>query len=120
MRVLLDHCVPRRLRRLLTGHEVRTTFEMGWADLSNGALLAQARESFDVFITVDQNLQFQQNLMALALPVVVLAAPDNRFETLAPYAPILLRVLERPLTRELVRVESPERIVRLPARPLQP
>ena len=120
MRVLLDHCVPRRFRRLLVGHEVKTTFEMGWADLSNGALLAQARGSFDAFVTVDQNLQFQQNLMALPLPVVVLAAPDNRFETLAPYAPTLLRVLEQPLRRELVRIESPERIVRLPVRPLEP
>ena len=75
MRVLLDHCVPRRFRRLLVGHEVRTTFEMGWADLSTGALLARARESFGVFVPVDQNLQFQQNLMALPLPVMVLAAP---------------------------------------------
>jgi hypothetical protein len=120
VRVLLDHCVPRRFRRLLVGHQVRTTFEIGWSGLSNGALLAQARESFDVFITVDQNLQFQQNLAALPLPVVVLAAPDNRFETLAPYAPTLLHVFEQPLPRELVRIESPERIVRLPARPLEP
>lgn len=75
---------------------------------------------FGVFVTVDQNLQFQQNLKTLPLPVVVLVAPDNRFETLARYAPTLLRVLEQPLTRELVRIESPERIVRLPARPLEP
>ena len=120
MRVLLDHCVPRRFRRLLVGHEVLTTFEMGWADLSNGALLAQARESFDVFVTVDQNVQFQQNLAALPLPVVVLAAPDNRLETLTPYASTLLRVLEQPLARELIRIEGPDRIVRLPARPLEP
>ena len=120
MRGLLDHCVPRRFRRLLVGHEVKTTFEMGWADLSNGALLARARESFGAFVTVDQNLQFQQNLMALPLPVMVLAAPDNRFDTLAPYAPMVLRVLEQPLARELVRIESPERIVRLPLRPLEP
>jgi len=116
----MDHCVPRRFRRLLVSHEVRTTFEMGWANLSNGSLLAQARQSFGVFVTVDQNLQFQQNLKTLPLPVVLLVAPDNRFETLAPYAPTLLRVLEQPLTRELIRVESPERIVRLPARPLEP
>jgi len=120
VRVLLDHCVPRRFRRLLARHEVRTTFEMGWAGLSNGVLLAQAREFFDLFVTVDQNLQFQQNLLALPLPVVVLVAPDNRFGTLAPYAPLLLHVLEEPLAGELVRIESPERIVHLPARPLEP
>lgn len=117
MRVLLDHCVPRRFGRLLAGHEVRTTFEMGWATSSNGALLAQARDAFDVFVTVDQNVQFQQNLLLLRLPVVILAAQDNRLATLAPYAPTLLRLLEQPLARELVRIESPERVVRLPAPP---
>ena len=88
--------------------------------MSNGVLLAQARESFEVFVTVDQNLQFQQNLLALPLPVVVLAAPDNRFETLAPYGPTLLGLLAQPLARELIRIESPERIVRLPARAIEP
>lgn len=68
MRALLDHCVPRRFGRLLTAHEVRTTCELGWASLNNGALLAQAKEQFDVFITVDQNVEFQQNLFALPLP----------------------------------------------------
>ena len=61
MKVLLDHCVPRRFCALLTGHEVRNTYEMGWAALRNGALLAEARTHFQVFLTVDQNLQFQQN-----------------------------------------------------------
>lgn len=83
-------------------------------------MLAQAVTAFDVFLTVDQNLQFQQNLMVLPLPAVVLAAADNRFETLAPSAPVLLRVLEQRLARELVRIESSGRMVRLPARPLEP
>lgn len=120
MRVLLDHCVPRRFGRLLPVHEVKTAFEMGWASLSNGALLAQARLSFDVFVTVDQNVPFQQNLMALPLPVVVMAAPNNRLETLSPYAKPLLAILAQPLNRELVRMESPDRIVRLPARFTEP
>lgn len=120
MRVLLDHCVARRFGRLLAGHEVRTTYEMGWAALSNGRLLAQAREQFDVFLTVDQNLQFQQNLSALSLPVIVIVAANNRYETLAPFALIVNEVLSRPLARELVRVESPDRVVRVAGRPIEP
>lgn len=115
MRVLLDHCVPRRFRTLLTGHEVRTAYEMGWSGLTNGALLARAQGQFDAFLTVDQNVQFQQNLTLLPLPIAILTAPDNRFATLAPYAATILDWLSRPLVRELVRIEAPGRIIRLPA-----
>ena len=117
MKVLLDHCVPRRFGRLLKGHQTRTAFEMGWAGLSNGVLLARARPQFDAFLTVDQNVQFQQNLAILPLPVAIIVAPDNRFETLAPYAPAVLDWLERPLICELVRIESPAQIARVSARP---
>ncbi len=113
MKVLLDHCVPRRFRRLLTGHEVRTAFEMGFAGLSNGALLAQARGKFEAFLTVDQNVQFQQNLATLPLPVGIIVAPDNRYETLIPYAPTVLDWLSRPLVCELVRIEPMGQIVRV-------
>src|SRR5260221_5297029 len=65
LKVLFDHCVPRRFRRLLIGHEVCTAFEMGWAGLSNRALLAEASREFGAFLTVDQNVQFQQNLATL-------------------------------------------------------
>jgi hypothetical protein len=89
---------------------------LGWASLKNGALLKRAAERFDVFVTVDQNVQFQQNLASLPLPV----APDNRFATLAPYASKLLEVLLQPLARELIRIQSAERVVRIPVRPLRP
>ena len=117
MKVLLDHCVPRRFGRLLAGHRIRTAFEMGWSGLSNGVLLAQARLQFDAFVTVDQNVQFQQNLATLPLPVAIIAARDNRFETLMPYAPAILDWLGRPLTCELVRIETPTQIIRVSARP---
>ena len=120
MKVLLDHCVPRRFRRLLTGHEVRTAFELGWAGLSNGALLAQAGKEFGAFLTVDQNVQFQQNLSALPLPVGIIVASDNRFETLAPYAPAVLDWLSRPLVCEFVRIEATGQIHRVPQRRPQP
>lgn len=111
MKVLLDHCVPRRFRRLLIGHEVRTAFEMGWAGFSNGALLAQASKEFGAFLTVDQNVQFQRNLATLPLPVGIIVAPDNRFETLAPYAPAVLEWLSGNPARELVRIEASGKIV---------
>jgi len=60
MRVLLDECLPRRLKRELAGHDVRTVAEMGWAGNSNGALLNLAQEKFDIFVTVDKNLTAQQ------------------------------------------------------------
>lgn len=93
--VLLDHCVPRPFRRELPGHRVRTTFEMGWSRLSNGALLAEAARHFGVIITVDQNIRYQHDLSALPLPVLVLVADDNDPETLRPFGPFVLAALEQ-------------------------
>ena len=72
MRILLDHGVPAPLRNKLPGHSVSTTYEMGWAELDNGALLRSAEQSFDIFITTDQNLRHQQNLLGQRLAVLVL------------------------------------------------
>ena len=72
MKVLFDHGRPAPLRRHLPGHEISTAYEMGWAKLSNGDLLAAAEASFDVFITTDQNLRYQQNLTGRRLAIVVL------------------------------------------------
>ena len=62
MRILLDECLPRRLKRDLPGHEVRTVPELGWASKQNGDLLALAEGKFDVFLTVDRNLSLQQDV----------------------------------------------------------
>ena len=61
MKVLLDECVDWRLSREIVGHDVKTARQMGWLTIKNGELLALASEHFDVFVTVDQNLSFQQN-----------------------------------------------------------
>ena len=111
MNVLLDHCVPRRFGRLLVGHNVQTTYKMGWASLSNGKLLAEAGKQFDAFLTVDQNIPFQQNLSTLPLAVGLIAAPDNRYETLSPFAPTTLNWLAMALKRELVRIKSDGRLI---------
>jgi uncharacterized protein (DUF2249 family) len=72
MKILFDHGTPAPLRRQLTGYEVATAYEMGWAKLSNGDLLAAAEKSFDAFITTDQNLRYQQNLAGRRLAILVL------------------------------------------------
>ncbi len=83
MRVLLDECVPRRLRTQLAGHDVRTVPEASWAGIKSGRLLAAAAAAeFACFITVDRNLQFQQRPGSLPMAVILLTAPNNKFETL--------------------------------------
>ena len=77
MRLLLDESVPRRLRRSLLVHDVRTVVEMGWSGVRNGKLLLLAATAFDAFVTVDKNLPYQQNPATLPIAVVVLDAASN-------------------------------------------
>ena len=93
MRILLDECIDRRFARELSRHEVRTVPEAGWAGKSNGDLLALAENSFDVFVTVDRNLSFQQNVPRFSIAVVVLRAHSNRLAELRRLVPRLLEVL---------------------------
>ena len=69
MRLLLDECVPKRLRRELPGHEIRTVQEAGWAGVRNSALLRAADGTFDAMLTVDQGVEHQQNLTGLRIGV---------------------------------------------------
>lgn len=93
MRLLLDESVPAKLRKHLQSHEVRTAVEMGWSGVKNGKLLALAGRQFDAFVTVDKNLQFQQNLATLSVAVLVLDAPSNELKALLALLPHLERVL---------------------------
>jgi hypothetical protein len=93
VRILLDECLPRRLKRDLAGLDVRTVPEMGWASKRNGELLALAEGRFDVFLTVDRNLSFQNDVHRFALAVVVLHAAGNRLADLRPLVPELLATL---------------------------
>jgi predicted nuclease of predicted toxin-antitoxin system len=72
MRILFDQGTPAPLRHALSGHSVATAHEMGWSDLDNGTLLQKAESRFDLLITTDQNLQYQQNLAGRRLAVLVL------------------------------------------------
>lgn len=84
MRVLLDECVPRRLRAELPGHDVKTVAEAGWAGIENGALLQMAATQFDVLLTVDRRLEYQQNFSGLAISAVVIEAPSSDIAVLRP------------------------------------
>jgi len=89
MRLLLDECVPARLRRALPAHYVSTVVAEGWSGIKNGKLLALAAGNFDAFITVDKNLPYQQNTATLPVAVVVLDAASNELSYLLPLVPFL-------------------------------
>ena len=80
MKVLLDACVPRPLRRFLPDHSIHTAQEMGWGQLKNGALLQEAEIQFEAFITTDQNLKYQHKLVGRRLAILVL--PTNDWATI--------------------------------------
>jgi predicted nuclease of predicted toxin-antitoxin system len=105
MKLLLDECVPRRLKRDFHQHEVSTVIEAGFQGLQNGRLLQSAASAgFEVLITVDQNLISQQNLKTLPLAVLVLAAARNKYELLAPLVPQALAALQSIRVGEVVRI----------------
>ena len=93
MKVLLDECVDWRLSRDIVGHDVKTARQMGWAGKKNGELLALASAEFDVFVTVDRNLSFQQDLASFSVAVIVLQATTNRLADLRSLVPRLLRTI---------------------------
>ena len=84
MRLLFDQGTPAPLRRLLPGHTVATAYERGWANISNGNLLRAAEAEFDVFVTTDQNLGYQQNLTGRRLSILVL--PTTRWPEIREHA----------------------------------
>ena len=101
MRILLDEDVPRRLGSLLIGHEASTVPQSGWAGTKNGKLLALAATRFDVFLTMDQNIEFQQDPATLPIAILVVEAFSNRMEHLKPLVPEILRELNHIQPRSL-------------------
>jgi Domain of unknown function (DUF5615) len=104
VRLLLDHCVPASLQRALAAHDVKTTAQLGWEQLDNGDLLAAAAQQFDVFITVDKNVETQQNLAALPLSIIVLDVPRNTPETVLPLAPSIENALLDIQPRRFIKI----------------
>src|SRR5881409_2374091 len=104
MRVLLDECLPRRLKTELPDHEVRTAQEEGWAGLKNGELLRVAAGRFDVLLTVDRSIAFQQNLRGLSIGVLAMKVASNRLVDIRPLMPQVRHVLPKVRGGQLMRV----------------
>lgn len=93
MRILFDQGTPAPLRDHLIGHIVETAFELGWSTLENGELLAAAEDSFDLLITTDQNLRYQQNLAGRKLSVLV--PMTTSWPRIQRSIPQILKAIER-------------------------
>ncbi|MBV8887840.1 MAG: DUF5615 family PIN-like protein [Chroococcidiopsidaceae cyanobacterium CP_BM_RX_35] len=105
MRILLDECVPRPLKREFADYEIRTVIEMGWAGKKNGELLRlMSQEGFTILLTTDQNLRYQQNLQQAGVAVVVIVAPSNRLADLIPLIPDVYNVLNTIAVGEVIEL----------------
>ena len=105
MRVLLDEQLPRQLAGHLVGHDVRTVEQQSWSGFKNGALLTEAEQvGFDVFVTADRNLEYQQSFQGRKLGVVVLFAPSNALEDLLPLVSEALEAIVRVQPGQILRV----------------
>lgn len=104
---LLDECVDRRFARELgTEHSIKTVPQQSWSGIKNGELLSLAEVEFDVFLTVDRNLSFQQNLPKFNIAVLVMCAPSNRLADLRPLAPKVLSILPTLVKGEVLNVSA--------------
>ena len=103
-RVLFDENMPRRLRRDLPDCLVRTVQQEGWAGIQNGELLTRAQETFDVFVTADRRMQFQQTLSGYSIGVVVVVTPRLWYHVLATIAPALRDAIETVQRGRMVEV----------------
>jgi len=109
MKLLLDECTPRRLKREFIGHEVSTIEEAGLKGLKNGSLLRAAHAGkFEVLITVDRHIEEQQNISVLPLAIIVLHSNSDRLESLLPLIPKALNVLQNIKIGEVRRVSQAE------------
>ena len=106
MRILIDECLPKKLKRELVDHTVFMVQEKGWSGMKNGELLRVAENKFDVWVTADQNIEYQQNLSRFNIAVVVLVAPNNRLETLLPMILKLRKALLSIRSHQVVYIES--------------
>lgn len=107
MKVLLDECLPKRLKGEVNAEFVTTVPEVGWASIQNGALLRLAEQDFDVFLTNDQNLEHQQNLKKFDLAIVVLVALTNDIDDLEPLMPAANEALKKISAGEIVYIRAP-------------
>ncbi len=106
MRVLLDEQIPWDLRHYIPDHDVRTTWYMGWLGKHNGELLTLARDEFDVMITLDQTIPYEQNITEADVGIVILSAGTNTFEELRQLIPELIDRIGTVERGEIVRIPN--------------
>jgi len=107
VKLLLDHCVDRRLAGQFPTHEVWTAADLGWQQLRNGQLLTAAADAgFEVLITTDKALRHEQDLRALRLSIVVLRALSNRMADLLPLVPYVEAELPKLKRTQLVEIDA--------------
>jgi Domain of unknown function (DUF5615) len=105
MKVLLDECVPRKLKNHLPSHDCHTVPEAGLAGKKNGELLSLAFQAgFQVFLTVDRGIEYEQNLGQLGVRVILVRARSSRLADLLPHAPEILRSLRSIESRQLIHI----------------
>jgi hypothetical protein len=106
MRVLLDECIPRKLKQSLSGHTRRTVPEQGLAGKKNGELLRAAeRLGFEVFLTIDRGIEYEQNLQARQLAIIIVRTKSNRLADLLPCVPAIQTALTSVRPGQLVKVD---------------
>lgn len=105
MKVLVDECVPAKLVRLLTNHDFATARQKGWGGLKNGQLLGLAETEFDLFLTCDRNLEYQQNLKGRRIGILLLST--NHWPTLRQHAALVQEALDKTTPGSFVAVEIP-------------
>jgi hypothetical protein len=106
MNVLLDECTPRVVKKMTGGHTIRTAQEMGWGGYKNGDLLTAAEDAqFDVFITTDKNLRYQQNIKGRKLALLVL--PSNKVPTVEALIPFIESTLTTIQAGDFVEIPLP-------------
>ena len=82
MKILLDECVPYKVKSYLGGHRVYSVQMMGWGGIKNGALIKLADSQFDIFVTIDKNLKYQQNLSRQRMAIILISVQDNKVQTI--------------------------------------
>jgi predicted nuclease of predicted toxin-antitoxin system len=103
-RVLFDENVPRKLRRDLPDFSIRTAQEQGWSAFKNGQLLALAVREFEVLVTIDQRMKYQQNFQKLPIGIVVIDTRDTRFESIRAHVEELREAIARVKPGEMISV----------------
>jgi len=106
VKLLLDECVTRHLKRDLVGHDVHTVEDAGFKGLENGELLKAASGAYEVLITVDRNIPYQQNIADLNIAILILAAKRNSYVRLKPLIPTALSALETINAGDVIRIEE--------------